>query len=226
MTQTTTTIRDRMRATLEHIAERRAIISRRIDERLIRAAMRRNPRVAGWWGHSGSTGCIRRYVCYVCRHVVDTDAAKWGPTQHAAAALAAHRAVHEPRLAAQLVALEAVRVQIAAVRDCAEELRAQAERRARAAEHRAQAAEYRRAERARRESRGGWAGEALRIVGRVIASALLAEWQQSPQGLRLRGALAEAQRPDADVRWLGQEEEDEGTRRLDAGGGGQEVRDG
>jgi len=47
------------------------------------------------WGHLGSTGSVRKYVCYVCSRIVDTDSAKNRPTVHANTAIGVHIAAHK-----------------------------------------------------------------------------------------------------------------------------------
>jgi hypothetical protein len=116
MTQTTTT----------RIVDLIARIEARADRRLYRIARRRRPRVQGWWGHADSTGCVRRYTCYVCDAVVDTDAGKWRPTVHAQRALEAHRAEHlTPTERARVEALQTTLVAL----ECRRELVAAAKRR-------------------------------------------------------------------------------------------------
>lgn len=70
-------------------------------ENVLFAVARRNRKARGqhapiarWTGFSGSSGTTRRYRCYVCDVVVDTDSAKHRPTVHAREALAAHAEAH------------------------------------------------------------------------------------------------------------------------------------
>ena len=59
----------------------------------------KNRRAHRWYGHSGSSTQVRRYVCYICRKLIATDSAKWMPTVHADKAVEAHKVEHLRELA-------------------------------------------------------------------------------------------------------------------------------
>ncbi len=42
------------------------------------------------WGHAGSTGSVRRYMCYVCGRCVDTDSNNHRPTSRALETISSH----------------------------------------------------------------------------------------------------------------------------------------
>jgi hypothetical protein len=52
-------------------------------------ARERRPRVKRWVGVNGGSS-ERRYVCYLCDEVIDTESAKYAPTKHAEQAIADH----------------------------------------------------------------------------------------------------------------------------------------
>ena len=65
-----------------------------LENELDRIARKQNPRVQNWWGYSGSSANVRRYRCYLCRDIMDTDSGKWRPTKHAERSVAEHALSH------------------------------------------------------------------------------------------------------------------------------------
>ena len=67
------------------------------DPLLTALAQQKNRRVTRWLGRRNTTS-RRTYWCYLCDTEIDTESSRYGPTKHAALAIADHRDAHLAQL--------------------------------------------------------------------------------------------------------------------------------
>jgi len=72
----------------------RVLVAQYVSDLNFHAMALKNTIAHSTWGFSGSTGSVRKYTCYLCRQVVDTDSNNYAKTRHANKAITAHMNAH------------------------------------------------------------------------------------------------------------------------------------